>query len=882
MYQYADVLTNKVYQLISTLITRFSHPLCNQHISTSINISHIRTLAHYIAFTFFLLLVCDSQAAIIRGRVTNEKGEALPFATLLIKGTTVGTTTNADGQYHLELPEGAYTVVCQFMGYRKEEKPVMLTAVPLSIDFRLLPLSLQIREVIVKADGEDPAYAIIRQAIKKRPIYREQVPEFSCDAYIKGMFKLRNVPERFFGQKVDKQDVGVDSTGKGIVFLSESLTKISARLPDKIKLQVISSRQSGGGFGFSFPAYINFYDNNVSAVITQISPRGYISPIADNALMYYKYRLEGVFYEDGRAVNKIKVIPRRKFEPLFSGDIFITDGDWRIHSTNLVLTRDYQLEIMDTLQIRQIHVPVDSAVWRTKDQVVSVSMKQFGFDLIGNFVNVYSNYNLHPNFPPKYFDNTLMKYDTAFNKKKIQYWDSIRPVPLEKEEVKDFHEKDSIAQARRDSLLSDRHVDSLQKKQKPVKIANFFWGGVKHNYYFRRDTGLVSNRLAMRPLLTQLEFNTVEGAVLSVEPSLELDLPNNQELRIAPFLRYGFSNTHLNAYTEIIWAQESRLRKRLGNNTWRAAGGKRISQFNKENPIDALTNEVYTLLLKENYMKLYENWFGNLSFFRRFENNAVIGAGVLYEDRLPVENTTDFVVFKNSTKQFLPNHPYELANVPFTRHQAFVVNLSASFQPGQRFIELPDRKIAIGSKYPRFEAAYSKGIHGLAGSDVNFDKWRLQMSDNMNFKLFGELRYRLGAGGFLNNREVGIPDYQHFNGNQTFYNIKYLNSFQLAPYYKYSTTASFYTTLNMEHHFNGLITNKIPLLNRLKWNLVAGTNAFYVNSDNNYVEVFAGLENILKIIRIDVIAGYQSQDATRIGVRAGFGGLLGGAVFRNR
>ncbi|SEL81913.1 CarboxypepD_reg-like domain-containing protein [Chitinophaga rupis] len=834
-----------------------------------------------LAFAILLCVTCYCQAGIIRGRITNERGEALPFATLFIKGTTQGTTTNADGQYHLELPDGAYTVVCQYIGYRKTEKSVTLAGT-LQLDFQLQPVSMQIREVIVKGNGEDPAYAIIRQAIKKRPFYQQQVQEFTCNTYIKGMFKLRNVPERFLGQKVDKQDIGVDSTGRGIVFLSESLTKLSVKRPDKVKLQVLSSRQSGGGFGFSFPAYINFYDNNVSAVITQFSPRGYISPIADNALAYYKYHLEGVFTEDGYTVNKIQVIPKRKFEPLFSGYIFITDDNWRIHSANLLLTRDYQLELMDTLQIRQTHVPVDSAVWRMKDQLITISLKQFGFDMIGNFVNVYSNYDIHPNFPPKYFNNVLMKYDTAFNDKKIAYWDSIRPVPLEKEEVKDFHEKDSAAQARRDSAVSAHHLDSLRKHQPPVKLQQFFWGGVKHNYYFRRDSALPYHQLAMRPLLTQLEYNTVEGLVLSVEPSLTLDLPKDQELKIAPFLRYGFSNTHLNGYTEITWDQESRLNHRYGSNTWKAAGGKRVSQFNKQEPIDPLTNEVYTLLLKENYMKLYENWFGSFSFRRNFESNAAVDVGFLYEDRIPLENTTDFVVFKNSSKAFLPNHPYELADVPFVRHQALIMNLNFSFQPGQRYIELPDRKVAIGAKYPRFEVGYTKGIHGWAGSDVDYDKWNAQVSDNMNFKLFGELRYRLAAGGFLNSKEVGIPDYTHFNGNQTFYNIRYLNSFQLAPYYKYSNIASFYTTLNLEHHFNGLLTNKIPLLNRLKWNLVAGANAFYINSDNNYVEVFAGLENIFKLIRVDVIAGYQSKDATRIGVRAGFGGLLGGALFRRR
>lgn len=277
-------------------------------------------------------------------------------------------------------------------------------------------------------------------------------------------------------------------------------------------------------------------------------------------------------------------------------------------------------------------------------------------------------------------------------------------------------------------------------------------------------------------------------------------------------------------------------------------------------------------------MKLYENWFGKLRYTRTFQTNDQLSLGVTYESRNPVENTTDFVFFKNDRKQFTPNHPYELANVPFEKHQALVLDMNFTFQPGQQFVELPDRKIPFGSKYPTFKVGYSKGIPNVANSIVDFDKWSFSVQDNMNFKLLGEFRYHLGIGGFLNDRNVQIPDYQHFNGNQTFYNMKYLNSFQLAPYYQYSTTAPFYTTANIEHHFNGLLTNKIPLFNRLKWNLVAGANAFYVNGDNNYVEVFGGIENILKMIRVDVVAGYQSKEDTRIGVRVGFGGILGNVV----
>ena len=148
----------------------------------------------------------------------------------------------------------------------------------------------------------------------------------------------------------------------------------------------------------------------------------------------------------------------------------------------------------------------------------------------------------------------------------------------------------------------------------------------------------------------------------------------------------------------------------------------------------------------------------------------------------------------------------------------------------------------------------------------------------MNFKMGGEFQYKFGIGGFLNNKNVQIPDLKHFNGNQTFYNIKYLNSFQLAPYYRYSNDEQFYAFGHVEHHFNGLLTNKIPLFNKLKWNLVAGANTFFVDKNNYYVELFGGLENIFKLFRVDLVTAYQPGLGNTYGVRVGLGGLLGGKM----
>ncbi len=134
---------------------------------------------------------------------------------------------------------------------------------------------LTLDEVIIKK-GEDPAYEIIRQAIKKRSYYNNQVDSFTVQVYIKGLLRSRGLPKRIFGQKIERADNdGLDSAGRGILYLSESITNVSYVKPDKVKLDVVSTRESGGnGFGFSFPSFINFYQNNVNVFDNNVPPRG--------------------------------------------------------------------------------------------------------------------------------------------------------------------------------------------------------------------------------------------------------------------------------------------------------------------------------------------------------------------------------------------------------------------------------------------------------------------------------------------------------------------------------------------------------------------------------------------------------------------------------
>ena len=834
-----------------------------------------------ILLVFFILVSVKASAQKIFGTVFNAKGDLLPYSSITIKGTTIGASANNRAKFAIPVAPGTYTITCQHIGYTTQEKTITITTLEEEIPFVLSEQKLLMKEVVVKSNGEDPAYQIIREAIKKRPFYGKQVNAFTCDLYGKDMIKLRRLPKKIFGKKIpddDRQEMMLDTLGVGIIYLSESVAKIAAQQPDKFKMQVISSRVSGSsGFGFSFPTFISLYQNTVSIFAEQLNPRGFVSPIADGAIGYYKFKFLGSFWENGKEINSIRVTPRRDYEPLFSGIINITENDWRIHSINLTLSKKSQLEVIDTLQITQFYVPVNDEVWRVKNQLLHFNFNKLGIDAVGNFVNVYTGYNVAPNFSKNYFDRVIIKYDTDVNKKSKAYWDTIRPVPLEKEEVKDYQVKDSLFEKRKEDGISKFAIDSLKKKQGKLKLYDVFWSGINRTHYSLGNTynwGIVS-------LLKNLEYNTAEGLALNVAAYYEKFLPTSKAtISVKPTIRYGFNNSHLNAWVDVtLRERDFEMDQKIKRTEWAFSGGKRISQFNKESPITPLVNSISTLFYGDNFMKTYENIFAAAGFIKKYESGLNFTVKGLYEDRIPLNNTTNFTFFKNDSINITPNYPYEKINQQFKRYQAVILSIDISYRPGQQFIQFPYRKIPIGSKYPIFIFNFTKGIKNIFGSDVDFDKWRLSVIGDNNFKLGGLLKYKFGIGGFLNSKNVFIQDYQHFNGNRSTTAAEYLNSFQLSSYYANSTISSFYAIAHAEHHFNGLLTNKIPYFNRLNWNLVAGTNTFFVNQYSNHVELFFGFENILKVFRVDFIAAFENGGRKRTSaVSIGLGGLFGSSI----
>lgn len=800
----------------------------------------------------FILVQLSVWANTVSGLISAAASQTpLPFSSVLVKGTTRGASANSNGFYSLSLEPGKYTLVFQYIGYQSQEKNIVVTNEPLKLDVFLSIQSYQLNEVVVKTGGEDPAYAIIRNAIARRKENLNEIKQFSTEVYIKGQMQLRNYPKTFLGQKVDFEDG--DTSKRKMLLLSETIAKYSVSEPNQRKVEVISTKLSGrsNGFGFSNPQIISFYENTIS-LGDGLNPRGFISPVSDNALNFYRYKFEGTFYESGKEINRIRVIPRRNYEPLFTGFIHITENDWHIQSVDLKLVREQQMQLMDSLVIQQQYVPLQS-YWVIKQQMIYPYGKFFGFEFFGSFLQVYNQFDIAPAFKPRFFNNVIRRYEDSANKKTMAYWDSIRPLPLLVEEIRDYQKKDSLEKVRE----SPAYLDSLDKIRNKLSVGDVLLTGKTFSKRKEQTT------LRFDPLINSLNFNTVEGGVLLIAPQWRKQYEGRKSLNITPEFRYGFANKHFNPSLSLNYSFGKKYFQSL-----QISGGKKVFQFNNAAPISESINTIYTLMREQNFMKIYEADFLRINYNSGIGNGLNFSGAVQFQNRRPLNNLPDIAFWKNfPDRTFTSNYPSELGAGAMVSHRALLLSVGFSWVPGAKYIEYPDRKVNIGSGYPTFNLSVTKALPGIFGADANYTKWRLNISDEMNLGLAGELKYAFTTGGFLQRDKVYEPDQIHFMGNQVIFASAFTNSFQLAPYYRYSNTASLYGTAHLEYHLNGLLTNKIPGFKKLNWFLVTGANGLLIEKGNYYLEYFAGLENIFKVLRVDYIRSVEQGGAQRSGIR---------------
>src|ERR1700733_8623424 len=227
-----------------------------------------------ILLTFLLVFFfLSSFAGEITGTITDKDGFPLPYCSIFIKGTNKGSNANNEGKYILHLAPGSYTLICQHVGYKREERPIVVSDSLLQVDFVLSLQDVTLPDVVLTI-GQNPALEIIRNAIKKRSQYQAELDRFQCEVYTKGQLRLRSYPKKILGQKLHFGDG--DTSNQKMLYLSETVSTYSVDKPHKEKIEVHSSRVSGqsDGYGLSAPRFVSLYDNNVF-IGNNLNPRGF-------------------------------------------------------------------------------------------------------------------------------------------------------------------------------------------------------------------------------------------------------------------------------------------------------------------------------------------------------------------------------------------------------------------------------------------------------------------------------------------------------------------------------------------------------------------------------------------------------------------------------
>lgn len=813
-------------------------------------------------WAFFLLFFSISPIfSQVTGTVKDNEGELLPFVNIYVKKTSNGTTSNINGEYALKLDAGDYDITFQYVGFKTVNKNVTVLNEELSLDVVLFPEDYKLEEIVISANAEDPAYAIIRKAQEKRKYYRDNSDNFECDVYVRGFNKILSAPEKIMGINIGDLDGMIDTSSRqGVVYLSESVSKIYQKV-NKSKEVMYSSKISGDDAGYSFNSAqemdFNFYSNKVSI------NKEIITPIAAGAMSYYKYKLEGAqIDENGQLINKIKVTPKNDMSPAFFGHIYINEDLWNIHSLELGVTKkSTQIPFIDTLMFKQIFIPVENDRWVKFTNVIKFKMSAVGFQFVGNFAAVYSNYILDQ-VDDSVFSNEVFKVEKEANERSDEYWDEIRPIPLTVEEKVDYVRKDSIRMVRE----SPEYLDSIDRENNKFKTTTILTG---YDY----QNSQKKSKFSITSPVGNISFNTIQGwnSSSKITYSKAYNKSRTKRLKLEGVVSYGL--------TEKVWRPRFKIdfrHNRYNNLRFELVGGKDLEQFSRRNPISNTLNSFFTVVFDQNYMKSFDKEFLGASVMRDLGNTFWGSLSLNYQNRSPLIN--NYLCDSNKITSNDPRRPFTFNLPSFENHQALIFRAALRVKIGEEVWNYPDRKFKAGSKWPTLWLYYKKAIKGLGG-DLAYDLVYASLYKNYVIGTLGNSDFYVSGGSFVRkDDDMPFIDYFHFLGNQTHVGNPggYYNRFLMLPYYTHSTNDRF-VEAHFQHNFQGILLGKVPLIKQLGWHLAAGYKFMDTADQEAYHEFHVGLDNIgIKIFRLfRVDAVWSSPLANTEKDKLQFGLILG-------
>jgi hypothetical protein len=882
----------------------------------------MKHITQIILFCFFITQFLEAQ--ILKGRIADQSGEAIQYSTIYIPELKQGTTSNTKGNYEIKLPPGKYQVVYQSLGYAPAFAEIFLSDKTVIKDIVLQIQYYEIPEVRITASGEDPAYIIMRKVISLAPYFMNQVSHYKADVYLKGNLVINRIPRLL--QRSLKMDVNDTKIKAGDSFLMESMNEIEFNAPDKYVQKVVS-------FNSNFPEEgneISPMDFIQASFYQPVLVNMAISPLSPDAFHHYNFKYLGSSLQGNFTINKIQVIPKRKSQQLFSGTIYIIEDLWCLHSVDLT-----NENLVGKIRIQQLYIPVQDDIWMPVSHKFEVNIDIIGFMAEGGYgssvkyLDVKSNSSLQKpktistNYTGKeagipvtadtLVSKTKQKIDRLLskdelsnrdmavlsrlvekeseksltdssgkslevtdnikyiiekdaNKKDSAYWAEIRPIPMSETDIRNLRTSDST-RAKQNLMEFKQDSTGLKKVVKNRFFRTVKEIGLGHTWSdtsgFRFTNGGLLN-------LKNLSFNTVDGFVYGLDFRISKSWKSSKTFIFSPNVRWAFSRERL------MWQINAIYRfNRMCQGQVYLRSGITSKDFNNGGGINPFVNSLTSLLLKENYLKLYESRYFTLGYRRELINGLYLEISGNYDDRRILNNTTGFS-FIRSLKEYSDNIPVNKYLIPQKnpgilsdeRHADFVTNVT--FTPRQKYRINDKVKIPMGSDWPTFNLTWVHGIDeykALSGGYTYFNKISFDVSRKHETGAFSEYRWLLRTGGFLNNKYVTFYDATHFN-TQPFPVLlnNYEDAFMLPAFYSLSTP-EFYTEAHAKYTTPYLLIKLLPGLSNTLMRENLSLSYLWSYYQKSYTEIGYSISEFLLLGEIGIYAGFENLRYKNLGAK---------------
>lgn len=858
-----------------------------------------------------LLIVCCLIMALgrqgisqgLEGQITNHHGVAVPYASIFVPALHKGTTANEKGFYILPLAKGDYQVVFQYLGYKSLTVPLLLDESFQQVNVVLQPQEYMLPEVIITASGEDPAYYVMRKAIGMSQYYRNQLSSYSAGVYLKGSGKAIKIPSLLKGQ-LKKE--GIE---EGKYYVTETISDIlyEKGKPLQTKVHSVRSSMPGGDSGPMQFFTLSLYNDN----------EGIITPLSKEAFAVYRFQLVGTFLEDNHTIHKIKVIPKRKGNDLYSGSIFIREGSWSLHSVQLSLSQN----LFDAT-INQVYQEVYPMVWLPVSHDYDLKVSLMGTVFALRYLVSLSNCKITLNDQLDHAFYAAMAQETQVSalpeqeketssvanivpkteKNQERIAELIESNNLSNKEMRELNQlirmeakqkdkRPSLEIKARNTEIADSakvRTPDYWRQNRPVPLSDGEYTSFPVNERDKKATDTTKNRKFINNLnnllsgttytlkhnweikhngligLNALEFNTVDGFTYLQQLKIKKTLQPGHSVALLADGAYAFAREKMMGELGVDYAFAP-----LQRGLFSIQIGSMTRDFNADDGLAPFFNSITSLFFKQNIIKLYQEEFVDAKLQYDIVNGLEVKLQGRLSNRTKLLNNTNYFITNPLAVDFTSNLPTGIFGDTSLVADAknFTVGASIYFTPYQYYRIINNRKQLSHSAYPTFGLMTKMGFSRDLPQNNAFYQLSLSMKQGFQSRLLGSLDYYVEIGSFYGDKVHHFADYKHFSTAPTWIGGNATNSTfrALLPYERSTTDAYFQAHLHYEHA--RILLKRLPFLSGSLIRESLFVQHLMVENRKPWTEIGYGMKQLFFLFNVEVYTGFEAGKYKTAGIR---------------